>query len=254
MVVISMTRRMWNILIVDDNTINRKLLRHAFQKTDVEVTEARTGEEAIELVRDQEFDMIFISLNMTGMNGYETTTRIRSLYPRNIHIPIIATTTKEPSRIIEKVQRYHLNDIVRKPIQKTDIITLLKKYLSFTSEDDIYSIKKANIINIQEFEKFYQDEVLRKDILETIIEEKDKDLRDIERAFSSKNCETIYHKIHYLKGSFSYIKADKILRITQSILDFCKEQMIDEVLALEEPFTENYKQLQQEIEMYLQTM
>lgn len=249
-----MTRRVWSILIVDANTINRKLLTHMFQNLNVEITEAKDGYEAIELVQDYVYDMILIDTNMPGLNGYETTTKIRNLYPRNEHITIIATTTQDPNRIMNKAQRYRMNDVLQKPAQKEDVAALLETHLSFSSEDDYYSMKKAEIINIEEFEKFYQDEQLRKDILETIVQEKEKDLKDIKDAFLSKDCEQIYHKIHYFKGSFSYLKADKILTISQSILDFCKDQMLEEALTLEQSFTENYLQLQDEIKFYLQSM
>ena len=245
---------MWNILIVDDNSINRKLLKRVFYNMNVEVTEAKDGLTAVELCKENIYDMIFMDLFMPHMNGYETTKQIRDLNPNNIHIPIIATSAVEPEEVRDKVLHYGLNDIIRKPAQKVDVERILEAYLSFTSEDDILSRECPEIIDIKQFEAFYNDKALRQEIIETLLGEKEKDLSDIKRVFASKDCDTIYEKIHYLKGTFSYIKADKILKISQSILDFCKQSMTEEVLSLEKSFTENYLKLQRELADYLQTM
>jgi two-component system KDP operon response regulator KdpE len=66
------------ILVVDDEPQIRRVLRAALTTQGYEIHEARTGEEALEAVRDSRFDLILLDMNMPGMGGLETCRSIRS--------------------------------------------------------------------------------------------------------------------------------------------------------------------------------
>ena len=60
------------ILVVDDEPQIRRVMRSALTAEGYEVHDARTGEQALESVRTQRFDLILLDINMPGMGGLET--------------------------------------------------------------------------------------------------------------------------------------------------------------------------------------
>src|ERR1700687_3616724 len=69
------------ILIVDDETQIRRVLRAGLSSQGYEILEAETGEEAIETVLKQHPDLVLLDVNMPGMGGIETCRRLRSIFP-----------------------------------------------------------------------------------------------------------------------------------------------------------------------------
>lgn len=70
-----------HILIVEDDNIQRRQLLRALTSEDREITEARTGEEALDLLASLKFDLVISDLKMPGMSGLELIKRIKSAYP-----------------------------------------------------------------------------------------------------------------------------------------------------------------------------
>lgn len=86
-----MTQPLQKVLIVDDSPTNLALLDHMLTDVECEVVQAESGQEAVDLVRNNDFALILLDIQMPEMNGYETATRIKE-YERGRHIPIIFIT------------------------------------------------------------------------------------------------------------------------------------------------------------------
>jgi len=81
-----------SVLVVDDNEINRRLMRVLLEQRGVSVSQARDGREAVEAVGRHRFDLILMDVRMPGMNGIEATIRIRNMEHGRYRIPVIALT------------------------------------------------------------------------------------------------------------------------------------------------------------------
>ncbi len=66
------------ILVVEDQEDNRQIIRDMLTFTDYEIIEAESGEQALEAVAKQRPDLILMDIQLTGMDGYETTRRIKA--------------------------------------------------------------------------------------------------------------------------------------------------------------------------------
>ena len=100
------------ILVVDDNKINQKVTQKILEKYNFSSSVANDGEEAIEAVRDNDFCLVLMDINMPRMNGIEATEEIRKFNP---HIPIIALTAVELEEMRIKIKESGMNDIISKP-------------------------------------------------------------------------------------------------------------------------------------------
>ena len=80
------------ILVVEDQEDNRQIIRDMLTFTDYEIMEAESGEQALEAVAKQRPDLILMDIQLPGMDGYETTRRIKA-DPALKSITIIAVTS-----------------------------------------------------------------------------------------------------------------------------------------------------------------
>jgi len=86
-----MTEVPQKVLIVDDSQTNLALMEHMLADHDCLVVQAKSGTEAVNLVRDNDFALILLDIQMPEMNGYEAAGKIKS-QERGKHVPIIFIT------------------------------------------------------------------------------------------------------------------------------------------------------------------
>jgi len=114
------------ILVIDDDRIIRKLFLHALEETKYQVDTAESGEKGVEMQREFKYDLIFLDLNMPGMNGIETLREIRSTEP---DIPVYIVTAfykeflEEISSAIDDGLKF---EITHKPITPDGIVLIAK--------------------------------------------------------------------------------------------------------------------------------
>lgn len=106
----------YRILIVDDIFVNRLLLSEILKKIPATYMEAENGKIAIDLLSKNNFDAIFMDIEMPVMNGIETTRYIRNTlpFPQN-QIPIIAITAHNPINFFADFKDVGFSDLITKP-------------------------------------------------------------------------------------------------------------------------------------------
>lgn len=118
------------ILVVDDNEINVLIAKRILTKFGLVVDAAFSGEEAIEKVQQSIYDLIFMDIQMPGMDGFETTKMIRGMSDYYLkQIPIIALTASTLQNEYSKFKESGMNGHILKPFNPEDIRNLLSSYL-----------------------------------------------------------------------------------------------------------------------------
>ncbi len=118
------------VLIVDDNEMNLKVAKGLLIPYKVKTVTASSGKDALELIKRQKFDMIYMDHMMPDMDGIETVSHIRKSddeYNRNI--PIVALTANAVSGVKEMFLKAGFQDFVSKPIENAALKRSLKKWL-----------------------------------------------------------------------------------------------------------------------------
>ncbi|MCP4648322.1 MAG: response regulator [bacterium] len=119
---------MLKILIVDDIYTNRYLLSELVKLTGNEAVIAENGEQAIEILKNQEIHMVFMDIEMPVMNGVETTQYIRNEMSAPINaIPIIALTAHNPDLFFEDFSDVGFDELITKPYSVGKIRTKINE-------------------------------------------------------------------------------------------------------------------------------
>lgn len=118
------------ILVVDDDSVNRKLIRRMIEKAGAEALLAESGSQAINAFQEEEFDLIIMDIQMPGMDGIETTRRIREIEMRTGALrrtPISALTANAGEGDKERCFEAGMDDFFRKPIRIDVLEKLIEK-------------------------------------------------------------------------------------------------------------------------------
>lgn len=114
------------ILIVDDNTINLMVTQKNIERIPGCFSEtAAHGREAIFLVKEKDFDLVLMDINMPDMDGYEATKHIRLFNP---DIPILALTALNSAEIKEKAEASGMNYVITKPYEFEEFKSIILKF------------------------------------------------------------------------------------------------------------------------------
>lgn len=105
------------VLAVDDNAINREVLKDALSTLDVKPTLAESGERALEILEHAQFDLIFMDCSMPGMDGFEATQRIRQSEHQlqSKPTPVVALTAHISGTNADKWKSSGMNGYLTKP-------------------------------------------------------------------------------------------------------------------------------------------
>ena len=115
-----------HVLLVEDNDINQEVAREILRLLGMRVSLATTGQEALEALEREPFDLVLMDLQMPEMDGLEATRRARGLGHR---LPIVAMTANARREDRELCLGAGMDDYLSKPINPETLAQLLRRYL-----------------------------------------------------------------------------------------------------------------------------
>jgi CheY-like chemotaxis protein len=117
------------VLLVEDNEINRRVAVGLLRSRGHQVVLAVNGQEAVDTLADQEFDVVLMDMQMPVMDGYEATAAIRRReHQIGGHIPIVAMTAEALKGDRERCLIAGMDDYVSKPINPTEMYRAIERF------------------------------------------------------------------------------------------------------------------------------
>lgn len=122
------------ILAVDDNDANLKLVMTLLKDCQVNAEGASSGFEAISKARKNPFDLVFMDLQMPGMDGVETTARLRAMDSKTHRTPVIALTAHALADEQDRLARQGFDGYLAKPINSNQLVETIREYTGYTPD------------------------------------------------------------------------------------------------------------------------
>ncbi|MFQ3788055.1 ATP-binding protein [Halomonas sp. A29] len=114
------------VLLVEDNPVNQQVAMALLERHGCRVTVADSGRRALELAGRRAYDMIFMDVQMPGMDGLETTRRLRAADDWRARVPIVAMTAGGPGAERERCLAAGMTDYLAKPLRRIELAAALR--------------------------------------------------------------------------------------------------------------------------------
>ncbi|PJJ59592.1 PAS domain S-box protein [Hymenobacter chitinivorans] len=210
------------VLLTEDNAFNRQIAKGFLQNAALLVTEAENGAVAVELARQQSFDLILMDVQMPVMNGLEATAQLRE--ELGLTTPIIALTANAIKGEREKCLRAGMNDYLSKPFQEDDLLkvisywTLGEPLVGNTAQEPGAPALTAPLYNLALIYQIGQgDPDFTVLMLESFIEGAEEAVRDLRQAQQTQNVELLRATTHKLKPSLEHLQVHLLLPVVQQL-------------------------------------
>ncbi len=119
-------------LVVEDNLINQRLISILLQEYNLKVSTASDGDEGVRKCENQEFDIVFMDIDMPIKNGIIATQEIKERMSSGHNMPIIALTALAMEGDRENILNEGLDDYLAKPLTRAKLEYILEKHLQVT--------------------------------------------------------------------------------------------------------------------------
>ena len=119
------------ILLVEDNKINQMITQKMLEQKGIPSHTIDNGEEAIEHLKENDYDLVLMDVHLPGINGTEATLEIRKFNPT---IPIIALTAISLNENREMLLSYGMDEVIMKPFVPEEFYEILFRFLTKTEE------------------------------------------------------------------------------------------------------------------------
>ncbi len=117
------------VLLVEDNTVNRRMARILLEQLGCRMDEATNGREAVDRVIAGHYDLVLMDVNMPEMDGLQATQEIRRRENRSPRVPIIAMTALAMHGDRERCLAAGMDDYISKPVNRQTLIAAIGRFL-----------------------------------------------------------------------------------------------------------------------------
>ena len=185
------------ILIVDDNELNRELVCFILKDMQVQFKTASRGQEAIDMLKNEKFDVVLMDVQMPGMDGRETTRKIRT--GLKLQVPVIALTAFSQPAEKQRCLDAGMDVYLSKPVKEKELFEVLELFAPETSVTD-KRIDIQYLKTIAQDNREFIDSVILK-IADTLPNE----IASLREAVESNNHELVNQLSHDMKTTFAVL-------------------------------------------------
>lgn len=239
----------FSLLLVEDNPVNIQFVISLFGEYGISTDVAKNGKLAIQKLKDKNYDLVLMDIEMPEMNGYETTRFIREELRSSV--PILAMSANAMSGEREKCIQLGMNDYLSKPINEN--LLFHKMYNLTSSANDNtrgkseYQEKTVDISFLEKSMKGNKTKIL--EILDILLNQLSEDIPVLSEAVNQSDFIQIKKYSHKLKSSVSLIGSSKSEQILADIESLSSEKNdIEKIKSRYNSLTILLKQIQSELQ------
>ena len=197
------------ILLVEDNPINQKVEMKMLEKMGHLPTVARDGREALAALETASFDLVFMDVQMPGMDGLTATRKIREREKQaGGHTPIIAMTAHAMNGDQERCLAAGMDGYLTKPVSSPQIAEAIARVLGFAKPVTRKSQTRETHMGWDRagaLERVEGDEGLLAELVQVFLDELPEHLVSLQQGIAAADFEVIERTAHTLKGELIYL-------------------------------------------------
>ena len=242
-----------NVLVVEDIALNQLLMKTLLDDFGFTRDIASNGKIAIEKIKETNYDIVLMDLQMPEMNGFEATEYIRNELKSNI--PIIALTADVTTVDLDKCTAVGMNDYIAKPVDERILYSKIikevqKSRISNAPKNQNSRAKQINLTYLQEKTKSNPDIMM--EMISLYLEQTPPLIQSMKLSLENQDWNLLYSSVHKIIPSFSIVGIDKSFEeMAKKIQDYAtsseqQEALRDMVSKLDEVCSQACAELQEE--------
>lgn len=233
------------ILLVEDNEINRKVALGLLAETGCTYQTAANGEEAIQRVGEERFDLVLMDLQMPVMGGIEATERIRALEDTSqARVPIVGLTANAMQGVREECLAAGMDEFLPKPVKRASLHAMLTQFFPQAaalldpshrpspSEDQPALL----VIDEQILDELHTLDTpggfSLREVMGLFIGESERFVGEMRQLLADRQGEDLHRAAHSFKASGRDLGAQRLAAVCQQIEDRAREGQFDGMDAL----------------------
>jgi PAS domain S-box-containing protein len=239
-----------HVLIAEDNLMNQKYLTNLLKKWNVTYVIANNGREAINCANKEQFDLIFMDIQMPILDGYEATIHIRNTKNINTNTPIIALTASAILDQKNKAFEIGMNDYISKPFGPTQIQGAFSKFLQpiekmeKVEEEAMFAFNFR--LDVDYLTQFYEgDTEHASEMFELFLTENVKEFYDLSTDLNEEKWINVKQKVHKLKPVFAMVGLTVVGKKIEELEDFLLQKVEKQVIM------DLYHQIEKDLNLFL---
>lgn len=224
------------ILIAEDNKVNQEVIKVMLHNLGCQVTVVEDGQQVLQALSQQHYDLIFMDCHMPNLDGFETSIQIRQqehAQTGECHIPIIALTANALHGDRERCIAVGMDDYLSKPVKSEDLQKMLGHYLDVSYpeppiENNLQLPDTPELTAMPETHEVLSAtklEQMRKDmkgrsiawLIDLFIKELPNYINELNKALQTNEGETLYLAAHKFKGSCSNLGAIGMVNLCKQL-------------------------------------
>ncbi len=220
------------VLVAEDNEANQELIAILLERYGLDFVMVGNGLDALEIFRDNRFDLVLMDEQMPIMNGNEAIVQMAK-YEREhslAHTPVAALTANVIKGHSEYLARYGYDAFLGKPVDTLELEELFSRYLNKKTALNIDSLKAILMLDSQQIER----------LLVAYKKKMNQLLLELRSAIDSADIVDISHIAHSIKGSSANFRFENLTNLSYR-LERCGD--IDESRELADMIEKEYKNL-----------
>lgn len=238
-----------HILLAEDNKINAQVATDFLRSQNHTVHLATDGQEALNALQDNDFDLVLMDMQMPNMDGLEATRIIKSWGNQKSEIPVIALTANDFLQDVARCLEAGMIDHITKPFSKATLFSTIAEHVGETrisstqvhEKEEDFGEKTIDFEILQDLEEtFNRDYVLR--FLEKNLPTIHEYILEIQRSGRNKDTKALLDIVHQLKGVGALCGLTQLYAVADNIEKSCHDQNHEEAYALSESIFEIYEE------------
>jgi len=216
-----------NILLVEDNDLNRMVAQDLLSFYGIKVFETINGVQAIEKLKESAYDLILMDLQMPEMGGIEATEIIRKVM--RLNTPIIALTANAFKAELDRCVAAGMNDYITKPYEENVLMEAILKCLPSTdtapviADELLNKPKLYNLDHVFQFRRGNTDFVGK--LIAGFVEQTPAAVEQIKEAWKAGDLNTVQSVAHKIKSNIDMFGIVDLKQEIRSIESLAKENL-----------------------------
>ncbi len=217
------------ILVVDDNKMNQHVARLLLTDMGLKVQVVDNGIEAVNAIKKQHYDLIFLDCQMPEIDGYEACQIIKQIQlRRGVNVPVIAMTANAMTGSREQCLAAGMDDYICKPIDPTHLEKMVRHWLDIkekgmtgpplaflNDEENEVTQPPINALDVEQLKKKFNEKVV-KQLLKMFVDSAPDEIAKMEKSLATRAFHEAGAQAHSFRGACGTVCATRLQH-------YCKE-------------------------------